>query len=451
MNKIKFISLIGIVALLLLQAYWLYNTYKEYQTKVEMIIEKSFFLSLEKEIGLRWIDCKESSKPHLIVKKASEMTPEERASLKGDTMFFDVAEKQNIGKSFAEIFMQRMQDESLNDDPPHMELLDSIFRSELAKNNIRANFQLLLLNRKQEVIDSTKSFIHREKQGVFTVTKPIGTQGLRYMQAFVEVPPVHILKNMFYSLIISFLIVCIVFGCLYYQLVVIRGTRRQLQDREKAVQGAIHDLKSPLNTAYAALDVMARNEKNEKYKESLTKGKKQIHRLSEIIESILALTRKESGETVLHKTEFDVIVMTGDIHEELQAAYASKQITLKIDNQLKDSSICTDALYMERCLRNLMENAVKYSDEKVEITVTLSATDKKWNIAVKDTGWGIPRQAQKKLGTLFYRIQYADREPVKGYGIGLSSVKFLLGKLGGKLTFSSEEGKGSVFFIELPR
>lgn len=448
MNKIKFISLIGIIALLFLQAYWLYNTYKEHQAKNKMIAKELFSEIIAKELTLRTSTTPKN--PRLIIRSAKNMTPEERAQLKGDTILLKTAEKQNIGKSYAEIFMQRMQDESLNDDPPRMEILDSIFRLELDKNDIRANFQILFLNNKQEVIDSTKNFINKERQGVFTITKPIGTQGLRYMQAFVEVPPSHILENMLYSLIISSLIVVIVFGCLYYQLVVIRRTREQLQEREMAVQGAVHDLKSPLNATYSALDVMARHEKDEKYKESLIKGKKQIRRLTEIIESILALTKKHSGDIEINETEFDLIETIHHIEEELQTAYASKQMTLTIDNQLKDTTICTDALYLERCLRNLIENAIKYSNEKVEITVTLSANDKNLNIAVKDNGWGIPLQAQKKLGTLFYRIKHTDKQDVKGYGIGLNSVKFLLGKLGGKLTFTSEEGKGSIFTIHLP-
>lgn len=448
MNKIKFISLIGIVALLFLQAYWLYNTYQEHQAKNKMIAKELFSEAIAKELTLR--SSTTPKNPRLIIRSAKNMTPEERARLKGDTILINTAEKQNIGKGYGEIFMQRMQDESLKTHSPRMELLDSIFRSELDKRDIPANFQILFLNKKEEVIDSTKNFIKKEGQGVFTITKPIGTQGLRYMQAFIEVPTAHILKNMLYSLIISFLIVFIVFGCLYYQLVVIRRTREQLREREMAVQGAIHDLKSPLMTAYSTLDVMARHEKDEKYKEALVKGKKQVRRLSEIIESILTLTKKHSGDIEINKTEFDLIEMIHHIEDELQTAYASKQMSLTIDNQLKNTTVCTDALYLERCLRNLIENAIKYSDEKVEITVTLSANQKNLYMAVKDNGWGIPLQAQKKLGTLFYRIKHADKQAIKGYGIGLNSVKFLLGKLDGKLTFTSEEGKGSVFFIQLP-
>lgn len=450
MSKVTIISIIGIVTLLFSQAYWLYNTYKEYELKNKIIIEDLFSISLSKEVGLRWLPPQNPHKPRMIVKKADKMTPEERENLKGDTIYLNMAEKENIGKSYAEVFMQVMQNESLKDNPPRMELLDSIFRSELAKNNICANFQILFLNKKQEVIDSTKNFINKEKQGIFTITKPIGTQGLRYMQAFVEMPPAHILKNMLYSLIVSFLIVFIVFSCLYYQLVVIHQTRTQLQEREKAVHGAIHDLKSPLSMVYTTLDFIENYGKDKSQQKQVTLGKTQIRRLSETIESMLNQTKMHKGKTKLNKMEIDLIEKINYIKEGLDILYSTKQYTFKIDNQLKKTTISTDAVRLERCICNLIENALKYSDEGVEITVILSADHKQLNIAVKDTGWGIPKEVSKKIGTQFFRVKYSDKPAISGYGIGLNSTQFLLSELGGKLTFISEEGKGSTFFIHLP-
>ena len=81
-----------------------------------------------------------------------------------------------------------------------------------------------------------------------------------------------------------------------------------------------------------------------------------------------------------------------------------------------------DTVRLERCLRNLLENALKYSDDDVRITVTLTMKNNHYRIAIKDTGWGIPKKAQKKLGQQFFRVKQADKPAQPGYGLGLSSV-----------------------------
>lgn len=447
MNRVKFISLIGMVALLFSQGYWLSNTYKEYQAKNRMIVDELFSLSIGKELGYR--EVKDPENPYLIMRSADEMTLEERAHLKGDTIFFNTAEEQNIGKSYAEIFMQRMQDESLEKDPPRLELLDSIFRSQLMENNITANFHIVLLNSKKEVIDSTKTSINKQTS-YLTDAKPIGTRGLRYMQAYVEVEPQQILQNMLYSLIISSLIVVIVFGCLYYQLVVIRRTRRELQERATAVHGAIHDLKSPLNTVYTILDFICNDEEEESRQQLLVTSKGQIRRLTETIESMQKMTKEHSGQVELNKADVDVVEMINHLHNEIELLYNTKPHTFRIDNQYGQSVIHTDATYLQRCLRNLIENAFKYSNDGVEITVVLQEKQDWLTITVQDNGWGIPQKAQKKIGTQFYRVKQENKPSTRGYGIGLNSTKFLLKALGGKLTFQSQEGKGSAFSIHVP-
>ena len=109
-----------------------------------------------------------------------------------------------------------------------------------------------------------------------------------------------------------------------------------------------------------------------------------------------------------------------------------------------------DTVRLERCLRNLLENALKYSDDDVRITVTLTMKNNHYRIAIKDTGWGIPKKAQKKLGQQFFRVKQADKPAQPGYGLGLSSVMLMAKEMGGSLTFQSEKNVGSTFFINLP-
>lgn len=452
MTKTTTISAIGIIALLLSQIYWLHNIYTNYINKTETEINDIFLTAINTEMGARWSNkpFQDPNNPKWIIKLADNMTPEERAKLKGDTIVMNSASKKNIGKSLSDIFAQRVQDDLLLNKPIQLHKLDSIFNSMLVKSDIYTSFQINLCNKDSIAIDSTNDLFNKKCNHIVTHLNPIGTQGLLFAQAYVEVPFPSIWKNMFLSLIVSILIIVVVFTCLYYQLTMIQRTRRQLQERETAVHSAIHDLKSPLNTAYTILDFIAFKEKDNNQLHLLEKGKTQIRRLSETIESMLNITRLQTGILNPEKSKIDVVELIKDVEKELLVLYANKEYTFELKNNSSCTFIYTDRTRLERCLRNLMENALKYSDQGVNLIVSLSEEQNQFSIAISDNGWGIPRQAQKKLGQQFYRVKQTGKEVQPGYGIGLCSVKLLLAEMGGKFTFQSTEGKGSTFFIILP-
>lgn len=214
-----------------------------------------------------------------------------------------------------------------------------------------------------------------------------------------------------------------------------------------AVHSAIHDLKAPLNTAYASMDFIASQEKEPMKANILNIGKTQIRQLIEIIESMLSLLKTADGKEISKKSLIEIEPFIEQTYQEIAKLYPEKKALFKLEKSENfPDSIQADAIRLERCLRNLLENALKYSNNDVRITVVLTMQNNRLQIAVKDTGWGIPKKAQKKLGQQFFRVKPAR----PGYGLGLCSVKFLAKEMGGSLDFHSKEGTGSTFFINLP-
>ncbi|WP_236651468.1 sensor histidine kinase KdpD [Parabacteroides distasonis] len=253
------------------------------------------------------------------------------------------------------------------------------------------------------------------------------------------------------AFIVSCLIILTSAGCLYYLLRTIRKAHSQLRDREIAVHSAIHDLKAPLNTAYASMDFIASQEKEPMKANILHIGKTQIRQLIEIIESMLSLLKTADGKELSKKSLIEIEPFIEQTYQEIAKLYPEKKNLFKLEKSENfPDSIQADAIRLERCLRNLLENALKYSDNDVRITVTLTMKNNHYRIAIKDTGWGIPKKAQKKLGQQFFRVKQADKPAQPGYGLGLSSVMLMAKEMGGSLTFQSEKNVGSTFFINLP-
>lgn len=449
-----YIAAIMLMTLLLSQGYWLYNIYNAERNKTQVVLEELFEEAIKQEMSKRMVSNKpkDPNQPKRIIRRASDMTPEERAKLKGDTITIPQIKDRNLKDNYADLLAQRMQDGLRNANKPlKPSVLDSLFNQALAERNLQAISYI-------EISDSTRQTVHttEEKFGPafykFQTEKlPIGTQGLQYVQAFVNLPLSDIFQRMLLAFIVSCLIILTSAGCLYYLLRTIRKAHAQLRDREIAVHSAIHDLKSPLNTAYASMDLIACLEKEPMKVNILNTGKTQIKQLIEIIESMLSLLKTADGKASEQRSPIEIKSFIELTYQAIVRLYPNKSPLFMLEKSEDfPNTIEADTVRMERCLRNLLENALKYSNDDVQITVTLTRLNDLLRIAIKDNGWGIPKKAQKKLGQQFFRVRQTDKPAQPGYGLGLSSVMLMAKEMGGTMTFQSEEGVGSTFFINLP-
>lgn len=451
MNRTILISSIGIITLLFSQVYWLANMYQDKINRYTNLIDEAMAYSIDHELILRsqlFGEYNHANKPKLIIKSMDEMTPEEIKSHIGDTIVLPDASQRNTAKGLSTIFAQSAQDALLEEHPLQISLLDSIFKSEIHKSIPHASFLLNLYDKNGNILDSNHA-TYSKRRRIITASHPLGSKGELYIKAFVEIPPMQILQHLLYALIVSFLMTVIIFYCLYYQLVVIRRTRKLLQQQQQTVHTAIHDLKAPLNATYSILDYIAMKETDERQRPLLQAGKVQVRKLTDIIESMLDAHKKKQNVEI-EKTEVCLPELIGQVNQEVALLFPGKKYEFKLNNPVPIHYIYTDPARLERCLRNLLENALKYSDDGVRITVTLSGKNGLLSIAIQDTGWGIPQKAQKKLGKQFYRVQAEGKEVRPGYELGLSSVKHLVGEMNGSLTFQSVEKAGSTFVITLP-
>lgn len=453
MKRPTLIAITTLLALLFSLGYWLHTIYNVENNKLQEIVSDQFRAAIKLEMSGRMSKKKhkDPNNPKWFIKSASDMTPEERNKLKGDTITWSQVEQRNLEGNTADLLFQRMQDGLRNSDKPlRPTVLDSLFKNLLAKQNINATTQVVVYDSTRQIVSTTGKPFKRSLYKFQTEVLPIGTQGLQYVQGYVKASS-RITEIMLYSLTVSCLILIFSTGCLYYLLRTIRKAHAQLRDREIAVHSAIHDLKSPLNTAYASMDFIASLEKEPMKVNILNTGKNQIKQLIEIIESMLSLLKTADGKASVRRSPIEIKSFIEQTYQAIVRLYPNKNPLFMLEKSEDfPDMIQADTVRMERCLRNLLENALKYSDDDVRITVTLTRQSDHFRIAIKDSGWEIPKKAQKKLGQQFFRVKQADKPAQPGYGLGLSSVMLMAKEMGGSLTFKSEEGVGSTFFINLP-
>ena len=432
----------------------LYNRYVDEKIiGIEDIVQK---LSTRERIirdALR-VGVKPKERPRIMRKHISHMTQEEIDSLRrlpggADTIDVIAAQKAGIGGTAGEIVDQLMQDLLLKSGfPLNLNTLDSLWR---ASDSIVHHPHQFLLYDKDTVMISSVGDLESHTPDYVSQLHPIGTKGLQYLQIKADIPMSHFLRHQLWTLALSACMMLLVLLCLFFQLTAIRRKEALLRKREMTINGTIHDLKSPLNSVITMMGWLKQTAPDKETKEMLETSKAGVRRLISNIEALLMTARMDRRQVVLNKSLIDVPEMAEGVKKELSCLYPVKPHTICIINELPAGlQVMADGMYIENVIRNLMENALKYSDAGVRIEVSLSIVNERLRVSVKDNGWGIAPCHQRKLFTQFYRVPRSEEQQQKGYGIGLAQSKYIINEHGGEIMVKSAEGEGSTFTFMIP-
>ena len=457
MKKYYYITLVAIVATVCLQVSYINSLYNRYVDEkiigIEDIVQK---LSTRERIirdPLR-VGVKPKERPRIMRKHISHMTQEEIDSLRrlpggADTIDVIAAQKAGIGGTAGEIVDQLMQDLLLKSGfPLNLNTLDSLWR---ASDSIVHHPHQFLLYDKDTVMISSVGDLESHTPDYVSQLHPIGTKGLQYLQIKADIPMSHFLRHQLWTLALSACMMLLVLLCLFFQLTAIRRKEALLRKREMTINGTIHDLKSPLNSVITMMGWLKQTASDKETKEMLETSKAGVRRLISNIEALLMTARMDRHQVVLNKSLIDVPEMAEGVKKELSCLYPVKPHTICIINELPAGlQVMADGMYIENVIRNLMENALKYSDAGVRIEVSLSIVNERLRVSVKDNGWGIAPCHQKKLFTQFYRVPRSEEQQQKGYGIGLAQSKYIINEHGGEIMVKSAEGEGSTFTFIIP-
>ena len=232
----------------------------------------------------------------------------------------------------------------------------------------------------------------------------------------------------------------------------ITSMKKMQRERKNILSMFVHDMKNPLVTSLGFIKRIF-DEKtgriNEKQQEYLSVVSNNLNSLEALITEFLDFSRLEQRECLPVFAETDLVLLVEKIFTNLAIAAEKNKITLRFEvNKQADYRTQADPFMLERALTNIIANAIQYTTPGTTVTVSLARTEASFLLSVADTGPGIPPQHLAQIFDPFYRGGKSDGS---GSGLGLAISKTILACHGGTIAVESDPGKGSTFFINLPR
>jgi signal transduction histidine kinase len=217
------------------------------------------------------------------------------------------------------------------------------------------------------------------------------------------------------------------------------------------VAAVSHEFRSPLTSMRHLLGLLEEGivdgeERRQRYYKTLSRETERLHGL---VEHLLDFGRMEAGKAEYNFESLDAEALIESVAAGFRSDLASGE-RLAVDIGARDVRIRADHEALGRAIRNLLDNAAKYSPESAPISVELALDETHAIIRVRDRGPGIPPSEQKEIFKKFYRGADTKNLGVKGTGIGLATVRYIVRAHHGEVRVDSKPGEGSTFSIVLP-
>ena len=224
--------------------------------------------------------------------------------------------------------------------------------------------------------------------------------------------------------------------------------------KNEFINNMTHELKTPIATVGVALEAISNFDletEQDKAKEYIDISRKEISRLSLLVDKVLNIAAFDSKKVTLKTELVDLNQIIRDTITSLKLQLDNSNILINYTNDVSNSKLFGDKLHLANVVHNIIDNAIKYCNENPQIDIHLTETKDNFILNFKDNGPGISKEFQDKIFDRFFRVPTEDRHDVKGHGLGLNYVKNIIESLEGNITVASNPDEGAEFVIILPK
>lgn len=453
MNRYYIITLTAVIAMIILQALYTANLHTLYVKDVINDINETMKYVIAEELHERSRQKKTLS--HIVkCQSINTMNSHTRDSLLrlhplpsgSHEVDLRKAIRTGIATTMGEAVQQIFQDElSHLGKGTNIQNIEILFRKRL-RQHIFYQFYLYTKGNKTKTIGDLEG-----KSIDYTNIYPIGTKEEQKLVLKINIPINSFIQKQFWIIGNSAVLFIITLTILFYQFLIIKRKDIILLKREHCINGSIHDLKAPLNNVIALLDLLEDTEKNSERKSFIGHSVSDIKTLQQNMENVLMIAGDKKRHLILRNESTNIESIIENVKRKMDLLFKEKKHNINIDIKCQSPLIIySDPIYIETIITNLVENALKYSDENVCINIRISKKDSFVKIMIKDNGWGIPKQSLNKIFKQFYQVPRKEHQNKNGHGIGLAQTKYIIKELGGYITVKSINKEGSTFTCYLP-
>lgn len=336
-------------------------------------------------------------------------------------------------------------------------LIDSILRAELLDKCINARYEFGIYSNtynyfptgtsaetQKEIIASSYK-INLSPDNVFITPQ--------YLSVYFPSEKNFILQTMWLMLTGSGILVLAIIFSFYYTVSTILKQKKLSDIKNDFINNMTHELKTPISTVSLASEMLGDTsiEKSKDRTEHYIRIiKEENQRLGLLVENILQTAVLDKGQFKLHMQEVDAHEIIDRAISNIRLQVEKREGEIHLEKNASQNIISADRVHLTNIIYNLVDNALKYSEQKPAIRISTEDRSGEIMISVSDNGIGISKENQKKIFDTFYRVPTGNIHNVKGFGLGLSYVKAAVEKHHGHISVESETDKGSTFKIFIP-
>lgn len=456
----------ALVGLMLIQGYWIRNSYRINQANFVRTVHEAAYdviISLERQEMAREFErshgnLMEAGSYHQALDSVNRTMLKQMQSIQTRKDLEVFLNKYFLTRDLVEDMIFIPEEKPLEKKVSYDEL-DSMITQSFSSRNLNTPIEFgvfstgrdsLIMERSSEftgkLLDAQSSF-HFELYPDDMVTHP------DYLLLYFPRERQYLIGRVWPMLGISIFLIIIIIISFTYTFLMFNRLRKLSELKTDFINNMTHEFKTPISTISLACEAL--NDKDIKKSEELYQTYIKIiseenGRLGLMAEQILQTAKLEQGDIALNLEMTDVHELLTEVIRNISIQIEIKDGKIMSDFGAEKSMLPVDRMHMTNVFLNLLDNANKYSPVKPQIRVTTANQEHYLVCSFEDNGIGISKSDQKKIFEKLYRVPEGNIHNFKGFGLGLSYVKTIVGKHGGQVRLESELKKGTRFDVFLP-
>jgi len=335
--------------------------------------------------------------------------------------------------------------------------MDSLISLELNIRGVDTRYQFGIYKPEQDIFLMEKSSEFRKQLIQNGYAFPLFSYDMfttpEYLLIFFPYERQFLLTELWGMLLISIVLIVVIVYTFSYTITVLIRQKKLSDMKTDFINNMTHEFKTPISTIALACEALGDKEipKSESFYNSyIDMIGEENNRLAILSERILQTAVLDKGDLKMQKESIDLHDIIRDVIKSIRVQVEIKDGVIYSNLKAKPARIEGDKVHLTNLVYNLLDNANKYTPRKPVIRVRTESDNQGITLIVKDNGIGISKQEQKKVFDKLYRIPTGNVHDVRGFGLGLSYVKAIVGEHKGKIAIDSEMNKGTIFTVFLP-